>query len=65
MRVLLIARAFECHKTSVTIYDTKAETEIVCLRIVYADMKKHLREIRKCLIFSVDQPGLEPGTSRL
>ena len=29
------------------------------------EKKKHLREIRKCLIFNVDQPGLEPGTSRL
>ena len=27
--------------------------------------KKHLREVRKCLIFSVDQVGLEPTTSRL
>ena len=27
--------------------------------------KKHLRETRKCLIYIVDQPGLEPGTSRL
>ena len=27
--------------------------------------KKHLRKTRKCLIFNVDQPGLEPGTSRL
>ena len=27
--------------------------------------KKHLRKTRKCLIFCVDQPGLEPGTSRL
>lgn len=27
--------------------------------------KKHLQETRKCLIFSVDQPGLEPVTSRL
>jgi len=29
------------------------------------EKKKHLRETRKCLIISVDQPGLEPGTSRL
>ena len=28
-------------------------------------IKKHLRISRKCFIFSVDQPGLEPGTSRL
>ena len=27
--------------------------------------KKHLRNLCKCLIFNVDQPGLEPGTSRL
>ena len=25
----------------------------------------HLLNIPKCLIFNVDQPGLEPGTSRL
>jgi hypothetical protein len=27
--------------------------------------KKHLQELCKCLIIKVDQPGLEPGTSRL
>ena len=27
--------------------------------------KKALAIARKCLIFNVDQPGLEPGTSRL
>ena len=27
--------------------------------------KKSSYEIRNCLIFFVDQPGLEPGTSRL
>ena len=27
--------------------------------------KKHLQETRKCLIFSMDQPGLEPGAFRL
>lgn len=27
--------------------------------------KKSSYEIRNCLIFNVDQPGLEPGTSRL
>ena len=27
--------------------------------------KKSSCEIRNCLIFKVDQPGLEPGTSRL
>ena len=27
--------------------------------------KKALTIARKCLIFNVDQPGLEPGTSRL
>ena len=27
--------------------------------------KKHLQKLCKCLIISVDQPGLEPGTSRL
>ena len=27
--------------------------------------KKELRDLRNSLIFSVDQPGLEPGTSRL
>ena len=48
-----------------TIYDTKAGTEIVCLRIVYADMKKHLRKTRKCLIFSVDWIEYEPTASRL
>ena len=50
---------------SVTIYDTKAETQRVCLRIVYADKEKSSYEFRNCLIFKVDQPGLEPGTSRL
>lgn len=29
------------------------------------DHKKSSYEIRNCLIFFVDQPGLEPGTSRL
>ena len=29
------------------------------------DIKKSSYEIRNCLIFNVDQPGLEPGTSRL
>ena len=29
------------------------------------DIKKELRDLRNSLIFSVDQPGLEPGTSRL
>ena len=32
---------------------------------VYADMKKALAKTRKRLIFSVDQVGLEPTTSRL
>ena len=27
--------------------------------------KKHLQKLCKCLIIKVDQPGLEPGTSRL
>ena len=27
--------------------------------------KKHLQKLCKCLIINVDQPGLEPGTSRL
>ena len=27
--------------------------------------KKHLQNLCKCLISNVDQPGLEPGTSRL
>ncbi len=27
--------------------------------------KKSSYEFRNCLIFNVDQPGLEPGTSRL
>lgn len=27
--------------------------------------KKSSYEIRSCLVFFVDQPGLEPGTSRL
>ena len=33
--------------------------------LVREQKKKHLRKTRKCLIFRVDQPGLEPGTSRL
>ena len=36
-----------------------------CSHGVRKSKKKHLRNLRKCLIFSVDQPGLEPGTSRL
>ena len=48
----------------VTICDAKGETEIVCLRIVYADMKKELRDLRNSLIVSVDQPGLEPEIGR-
>ena len=31
----------------------------------HREKKKHLRSIRKCLIFNVDQIGLEPMTSRL
>ena len=38
-------------------------------QFVYAlftqEHKKNSCEIRNCLIFKVDQPGLEPGTSRL
>ncbi len=33
--------------------------------LIRKQKKKHLRKTRKCLIFNVDQPGLEPGTSRL
>ena len=35
----------------------------LCSPHVHQEKKKHLRNVRKCL--SVDQPGLEPGTSRL
>ena len=36
------------------------------VRTVFANKrKKHLQNLCKYLIFSVDQPGLEPGTSRL
>ena len=42
------------------LHGRKGETETKCLRIVYADMKKALARN-----FFVDQPGLEPGTSRL
>ena len=31
----------------------------------HQENKKHLRFTRKCLIFNVDQIGLEPMTSRL
>jgi len=38
-------------------------------QFVYAlftqEQEKSSYEIRNCLIFNVDQPGLEPGTSRL
>ena len=57
MLTLWLADKFIC--------DTKGESERKCLHIVYVDMKKRLRETRKCLIISADQPGLEPGTSRL
>ena len=34
--------------------------------VFYAGMKKkELRGLRNSLCFKVDQPGLEPGTSRL
>ena len=52
-------------RNSMLLRDRKGETETKCLRIVYADIKKAPTILRKCLIFSVDQPGLEPGTSRL
>ena len=39
------------HRDSVTIYDTKAGTETVCLRIVYADMKKALARNSQVLDF--------------
>ena len=44
--------------------------QIVTLtQFVYAlftqEQEKNSYEIRNCLIFNVDQPGLEPGTSRL
>ena len=46
-----------------------AENGVELKPIVFAlftqTWKKHLRETRKCLIFSVDQTGLEPVTSRL
>ena len=38
---------------------------VLCSPYVHQEKEKHLRKTRKCLIFSVDQPGLEPGTSRL
>ena len=41
------------------------QTQTVCLRIVYAITQKSGYEIRNRFIFNVDQPGLEPGTSRL
>ena len=42
------------------------QTQIVCLRIVYAETKNSdlRRSVSRCNR-SVDQPGLEPGTSRL
>ena len=41
-------------------------TQTVCLRIVYAEIKNSglHRSVSRCNR-SVDQPGLEPGTSRL
>ena len=38
---------------------------VLCSPHVHQEKKKHLQNLCKCLIFSVDQPGLEPGTSRL
>ena len=32
---------------------------------VPCEQKRELRNFRNSLIFNVDQPGLEPGTSRL
>ena len=42
------------------------KTQTVCLRIVYAETKNSdlRRSVSRCNR-SVDQPGLEPGTSRL
>ena len=42
------------------------QTQTVCLRIVYAEIKNSglRRSVSRCNR-SVDQPGLEPGTSRL
>ena len=57
------AKDFECRRISVTICTRKGETEIKCLRIVYADKEKSSCEFATA--FLVDQPGLEPGTSRL
>ena len=37
---------------------------VLGVRKVFAK-KKHLQNLCKCLIFSVDQVGLEPTTSRL
>ena len=43
--------------------------QVFTLILVYAlftqTKKKALAISRKCLILNVDQPGLEPGTSRL
>ena len=36
-----------------------------CSQIVRKQKKKHLQNLCKCLIFNVDQVGLEPTTSRL
>jgi len=46
----------------ITIYYIRC---LICSHLVRKQKKKHLQETRKCLIISVDQPGLEPGTSRL
>gem|GEM_PF-4961662 len=38
---------------------------VLCSPHVHQEKKKHLQKPCKCLTFNVDQPGLEPGTSRL
>ena len=53
------------YRNSMILRDKKRRLKQNVYALFTQTWKKHLRETRKCLIFSVDQLGLEPRTSRL
>ena len=53
------------YRNSMILRDKKRRLKQNVYALFTQTWKKHLRENRKCLIFSVDQLGLEPRTSRL
>ena len=63
----LLQKKYSCHV--IESYKDSTYKSRKLKQFVYAlftqTKKKALAITRKCLIFSVDQPGLEPGTSRL